>query len=63
MDTIERAYWMFKLLLFVAGIVPATATIIHNAEQAWNAATSTEDRVKIVVAALEDLLSHLRAAI
>lgn len=51
---------MIKVFIFVASLVPAVATIVENAEQAWSAATGTDDKVKVVIAALEDLLTRLR---
>jgi hypothetical protein len=63
MWSIEQGFVMLKLLLFIAGIVPETATIIHNAEQAWSAATDTQDKIRVIVAAVEDFLSKLRAAL
>lgn len=54
---------MLKIAIFVAGLVPELATLIHNTEQAWAGATTTEDRMKVIVAAVEDLLAKLRAII
>ena len=63
MDQLERVFVVIKLIVFIAGIVPETATIIHNAEQAWVAATDTQDKIRVIVAAVEDFLAKLRTAL
>lgn len=63
LDQLEKGIIVIKLLVFIAGIVPETATIIHNAEQAWMAATDTQDKIRVIVAAVEDFLAKLRTAL
>jgi len=54
---------MIKVLIGLGTLVPKAYTIIENAEQAWASATTAEDKLKVIAAGLEDLLSAVRAAL
>jgi len=58
-----ESFTMIKVLIGLGTLVPKAYTIIENAEQAWASATTAEDKLKVIAAGLEDLLSAVRAAL